>query len=83
MRARIGWPPGTEQISCWITHTTDETAQIVRDNLHKSAMYSGEIEGASVRVTAKASKTNLFASRTSPVIFCFWSRKGDQPMNIM
>jgi tRNA uridine 5-carboxymethylaminomethyl modification enzyme len=46
---RIGWEPGTNQISCWMTHTTAETAEIVRANLHKSAMYSGEIEGIGPR----------------------------------
>jgi tRNA uridine 5-carboxymethylaminomethyl modification enzyme len=46
---RIGWEPGVDQISCWITYTTDETASIVRKNLHKSAMYSGEIEGVGPR----------------------------------
>jgi tRNA uridine 5-carboxymethylaminomethyl modification enzyme len=46
---RIGWAPGSNQVSCWMTHTTDATAQIVRDNLHKSAMYSGEIAGVGPR----------------------------------
>ena len=46
---RIGWAPGSDQVSCWMTHTTDATAQIVRANLHKSAMYSGEIEGVGPR----------------------------------
>lgn len=46
---RLGWQPGAAQISCWMTHTTAETAQIVRDNLHKSAMYGGEIEGVGPR----------------------------------
>ena len=46
---RLGWPPGCEQVSCWMTHTTPETAQLVRDNLHLSAMYSGEIEGVGPR----------------------------------
>ena len=45
----IGWQPGSHQVSCWMTHTTPETAQLVRDNLHKSAMYSGEIEGVGPR----------------------------------
>lgn len=47
--SRIGWEPGSAQASCWMTHTTDLTAQIVRSNLHKSAMYSGEIEGVGPR----------------------------------
>lgn len=46
---RLGWSPGCEQVSCWMTYTTAETAQLVRDNLHKSAMYSGEIEGVGPR----------------------------------
>jgi tRNA uridine 5-carboxymethylaminomethyl modification enzyme len=32
-----------------MTHTSSETATIVRSNLHKSAMYSGEIEGIGPR----------------------------------
>jgi len=46
---RLGWTPGSEQISCWMTYTTEATAQIVKANLHKSAMYSGEIEGIGPR----------------------------------
>ncbi|WP_221031629.1 tRNA uridine-5-carboxymethylaminomethyl(34) synthesis enzyme MnmG [Actomonas aquatica] len=46
---RLGWQPGTNQVSCWMTYTTEETAQIVRDNLAKSAMYSGEIQGTGPR----------------------------------
>ena len=46
---RIGWAPGSEQVSCWMTHTTAESARIVRENLHKSAMYSGEIAGVGPR----------------------------------
>ena len=46
---RLGWAPGTNQLSCWMTHTTEATAQLVRDNLTKSAMYSGEISGTGPR----------------------------------
>ncbi len=46
---RQGWVPGADQVSCWMTYTTSETAQLVRDNLHLSAMYSGEIEGVGPR----------------------------------
>jgi tRNA uridine 5-carboxymethylaminomethyl modification enzyme len=46
---RLGWKPGCEQVSCWMTHTTAETAQLVRDNLHLSALYGGEIEGVGPR----------------------------------
>ncbi|MBI5382765.1 MAG: tRNA uridine-5-carboxymethylaminomethyl(34) synthesis enzyme MnmG [Opitutae bacterium] len=46
---RLGWAPGSNQVSCWMTYSTADTAQIVRDNLHKSAMYSGEIAGVGPR----------------------------------
>ncbi|MBA5778915.1 tRNA uridine-5-carboxymethylaminomethyl(34) synthesis enzyme MnmG [Stappia sp. F7233] len=37
------------QVACHITRTTDETHRIIRDNLHRSAMYSGEIVGRGPR----------------------------------
>ncbi len=46
---RLGWMAGQAQVPCWMTHTTERTAQIVRDNLHLSAMYSGEIAGVGPR----------------------------------
>lgn len=46
---RLGWEPGREQVSCWITYTTARSAEIVSNNLHKSAMYSGQIEGVGPR----------------------------------
>jgi len=46
---RLGWTPGSDQVPCWLTHTTPLTAKLVRDNLHLSAMYSGEIEGVGPR----------------------------------
>ncbi len=46
---RLGWTPGTDQVSCWLTHTTPETAQIVNDNLKRSALYGGEIDGVGPR----------------------------------
>lgn len=46
---KIGWQPGSEQVSCWMTHTTPRSAEIVRETLHLSAMYSGEIAGVGPR----------------------------------
>ncbi len=46
---RLGWKPGSQTASCWMTHTSSESAKIVRDNLHLSAMYSGEIVGVGPR----------------------------------
>jgi tRNA uridine 5-carboxymethylaminomethyl modification enzyme len=49
------YPPGSilaqigRQLPCYITHTTDRTAAVIRANLHKSPMYSGVIEGVGPR----------------------------------
>jgi len=37
------------QLPCYITHTTERTAEVIRANLHKSPMYSGVIEGIGPR----------------------------------
>ena len=37
------------QISCHIAFTTPETLRLIRDNVHRSAMYSGRIEGIGPR----------------------------------
>jgi tRNA uridine 5-carboxymethylaminomethyl modification enzyme len=46
---KLGWVPGTEQVSCYLTYTGAATEAVVRENLHRSAMYSGEIEGTGPR----------------------------------
>jgi tRNA uridine 5-carboxymethylaminomethyl modification enzyme len=46
---KLGWEPGQNQISCWITYTTEATHDAIRENLHLSAMYSGAIEGTGPR----------------------------------
>ena len=38
-----------EQTSCYITHTTEKTFDIISKNIHLSAMYSGQIEGVGPR----------------------------------
>jgi tRNA uridine 5-carboxymethylaminomethyl modification enzyme len=49
------YPPGSildrinGQLPCYVTFTTDRTAQLIRENLHKSPMYSGVIEGVGPR----------------------------------
>ena len=37
------------QISCWLTYTNEKTHQIIRDNLDRSPLYSGMIEGTGPR----------------------------------
>ena len=49
------YPPGSildrinGQLPCFITFTTGKTAEIIRENLHKSPMYSGDIKGVGPR----------------------------------
>ncbi|MDF2871685.1 MAG: glucose inhibited division protein [Anaerocolumna sp.] len=38
-----------EQISCWLTYTNEETHKIIRDNIHRSPLYSGDIKGTGPR----------------------------------
>lgn len=38
-----------EQESCWLTKTTERTHQIIKDNIHRSPLYSGLIEGVGPR----------------------------------
>ncbi|BAK46935.1 hypothetical protein CXIVA_09680 [Clostridium sp. SY8519] len=38
-----------DQVSCWLTYTNEETHRIIRENLDRSPMYSGVIEGTGPR----------------------------------
>jgi tRNA uridine 5-carboxymethylaminomethyl modification enzyme len=43
------WMPPLRQISCHIATTTPETLELIRDNVHRSPMYTGQIEGIGPR----------------------------------
>jgi len=67
---RIGWPPGEEQVSCWITFTTNETASIIRSNLHRSALYGGQIKGIGPRYCPSIEdKFVRFADKPRHILF--------------
>ena len=67
------WRPVTfhvEQIPCWITYTTPQTHDIIRANIHKSAMYSGKIEGVGPRYCPSVEdKVVRFAEKERHQIF--------------
>jgi tRNA uridine 5-carboxymethylaminomethyl modification enzyme len=64
------WPPGTDQIPCWLTHTNEKTHQIIADNLKKSSLYGGLVEGTGVRYCPSIEdKVVKFPQRTSHHIF--------------
>ena len=60
----------TAQISCFITHTTDATHRVIAENLHRSPMYSGQIEGVGPRYCPSIEdKIHRFRDKSSHQIF--------------
>ena len=58
------------QVSCWITDTCERTHQIIRDALHRSPLYSGQIEGIGPRYCPSIEdKVVRFAEKASHQIF--------------
>lgn len=58
------------QVSCWITHTTERTHEIIRGALHRSPLYSGQIEGIGPRYCPSIEdKVVRFADKASHQIF--------------
>ena len=42
-------PKNFEQVDCYLTYTNEKTHKIIRDNLHRSPLYAGMIEGTGPR----------------------------------
>jgi len=58
------------QVSCWITHTTEDTHDIIRSALHRSPMYCGTIDGIGPRYCPSIEdKIVRFSDRASHQIF--------------
>ncbi|MEO8186887.1 MAG: tRNA uridine-5-carboxymethylaminomethyl(34) synthesis enzyme MnmG [Burkholderiaceae bacterium] len=58
------------QVSCWITHTNEQTHEVIRANLDRSPMYSGVIEGVGPRYCPSIEdKIHRFAGKSSHQIF--------------
>ncbi len=59
-----------EQAPCWVTYTTPETHRIIRENLHRTSMYSGAITGPGPRYCPSIeSKIVEFPDRQSHQVF--------------
>ena len=59
-----------QQVCCWITHTSEQTHEIIRKALHRSPLYTGVIEGVGPRYCPSIEdKVVRFADRTSHQIF--------------
>ena len=58
------------QVPCWITHTSERTHDIIRGALHRSPLYSGQIEGIGPRYCPSIEdKVVRFAAKASHQIF--------------
>jgi tRNA uridine 5-carboxymethylaminomethyl modification enzyme len=58
------------QVSCWITHTSERTHEIIRGGLDRSPLYGGQIEGVGPRYCPSIEdKVVRFADKSSHQIF--------------
>ncbi len=58
------------QVPCWITHTSERTHEIIRGALHRSPLYSGQIEGIGPRYCPSIEdKVVRFADKASHQVF--------------
>ena len=58
------------QVPCYLTYTNEKTHDLIRDNLHRSAMYSGRIVGIGPRYCPSIEdKVTRFAEKTEHQIF--------------
>jgi len=58
------------QVSCWITHTTERTHELIRGALDRSPLYTGQIEGVGPRYCPSIEdKVVRFAEKASHQIF--------------
>ena len=59
-----------DQVSCYLIHTNEETHRIIRENLHRSPLYGGDIKGVGPRYCPSIEdKIVRFADRKSHQVF--------------
>lgn len=69
-----------EQLPCWLTYTSEDTHRIIRENLHRSPLYSGFIEGIGPRYCPSIEdKVVRFAQKENHQVFIepegLWTRE--------
>lgn len=59
-----------EQISCWLTYTNENTHKVIRDNISRSALFGGQIEGIGPRYCPSIEdKVNRFSDKERHQLF--------------
>lgn len=59
-----------EQVSCWLTYTNLDTHKVIKDNLHRSPLYSGDIKGVGPRYCPSIEdKVVRFADKENHQVF--------------
>mgnify|MGYP002623070353 CR=1 FL=1 len=68
-----------EQLPCFITYTNENTHRVIRDNLHKSPLYSGDIKGVGPRYCRQKQASGLSRARRHGHIRNLPQRHLDEP----
>ena len=59
-----------EQIPCYLTYTNEKTHEVIKENLHRSPLYGGEIKGVGVRYCPSIEdKVVRFSDKPSHQVF--------------
>ncbi|MEW9097175.1 MAG: tRNA uridine-5-carboxymethylaminomethyl(34) synthesis enzyme MnmG [Clostridiaceae bacterium] len=59
-----------DQISCYLTYTNEKTHEVIRENLHRSPMFNGSIEGVGARYCPSIEdKVNRFPDKDRHQVF--------------
>ena len=59
-----------DQIKCWLTYTNEKTHEVIKENIHRSAMLGGKIEGVGPRYCPSIEdKINRFPDRARHQLF--------------
>ena len=62
--------PGVNQVDCWLSYTNEKTHEIIRNNFHRSALFTGEIEGVGPRYCPSIeTKIDRFADKERHQLF--------------
>ena len=70
LNPRSSWSPPLPQVPCYLTATNEAIHQIIRDNIHRAPMYSGQIQSTGPRYCPSIEdKVVRFADKVSHHIF--------------